>query len=265
MSAAGRGRWETIRETDADPCAILDWDSDFWGQRTARVAGDSLTEARCAAIDAWCCAHRVACLYFLARADDPETTALAEAHEYHLMDIRMTLRRAAAGTLEQSGLGGAATVLVRPYHRDDGPMLEAIARVSHRHSRFYSDRHFPRAACDALYAAWIAKSCDGDADAVRVAERGGRPVGYITCHRDAAGGGTIGLLAVWPEARGEGIGQHLVRDALAWFTANGVARLSVVTQGRNRAAQRLYQRCGFLTDDISLWYHKWYLSGEVPG
>jgi hypothetical protein len=32
----------------------------------------------------------------------------------------------------------------------------------------------------------------------------------------------------------------------------------VVTQGRNYAAQRLYQRNQFRTCEVQLWYHKWY-------
>jgi hypothetical protein len=34
-----------------------------------------------------------------------------------------------------------------------------------------------------------------------------------------------------------------------------------VTQGKNIAAQRLYQKNGFLIRDLQLWYHKWYLIG----
>jgi hypothetical protein len=34
--------------------------------------------------------------------------------------------------------------------------------------------------------------------------------------------------------------------------------MTVVTQGRNRGAQRLYQQCGFLSRDLQLWHHKWY-------
>jgi len=32
----------------------------------------------------------------------------------------------------------------------------------------------------------------------------------------------------------------------------------VVTQGRNLAAQRLYQRNGFVTASLQLWYHRWF-------
>ena len=39
--------------------------------------------------------------------------------------------------------------------------------------------------------------------------------------------------------------------------------MKVVTQGRNIAGQRLYQRCGFLTRSVELWYHKWYPAVEV--
>jgi dTDP-4-amino-4,6-dideoxy-D-galactose acyltransferase len=49
-----------------------------------------------------------------------------------------------------------------------------------------------------------------------------------------------------------------VNASLGWFAQHGCDRVQVVTQGRNLAAQRLYQRAGFLTADLKLWYHKWY-------
>ena len=38
---------------------------------------------------------------------------------------------------------------------------------------------------------------------------------------------------------------------------DGITYIDVVTQGRNYSAQRLYQRCGFITQSTELWYHKW--------
>ena len=57
-----------------------------------------------------------------------------------------------------------------------------------------------------------------------------------------------------------GYGAGVEKDyesALDWFATQGVEKVTVVTQGRNGAAQRLYQRCGFVTGSIHLWYHKW--------
>jgi ribosomal protein S18 acetylase RimI-like enzyme len=55
-----------------------------------------------------------------------------------------------------------------------------------------------------------------------------------------------------------GVGRKLVVASLGWFDAHGADRVTVVTQGRNIAAQRLYQRCGFLTRSTGLWYHRWF-------
>src|SRR5215208_364801 len=75
---------------------------------------------------------------------------------------------------------------VRLHQPDDLLGLERIAAANHRDSRFYSDGRFPRAGCDALYATWIRRSCEGWADGVLVSEVEGEACGYITCHLDAA-------------------------------------------------------------------------------
>jgi dTDP-4-amino-4,6-dideoxy-D-galactose acyltransferase len=54
----------------------------------------------------------------------------------------------------------------------------------------------------------------------------------------------------------------VVRAAQAFFLAQGVTEVTVVTQGRNIEAQRLYQKCGFLSRAIYYWYHKWF---PTPG
>jgi ribosomal protein S18 acetylase RimI-like enzyme len=53
------------------------------------------------------------------------------------------------------------------------------------------------------------------------------------------------LLAVRPEQRGAGIGQALVEAALQLVWRMGHRRMLLWTQPEMRAAQRLYERCGF--------------------
>jgi dTDP-4-amino-4,6-dideoxy-D-galactose acyltransferase len=238
-------------------CELLEWDTRFFGFGVGRVCADTLTQKGVVHIEPWCRQHGVRCLYFLARPDDPTTTRLAEQNGFHLVDIRITLDCAVPGPGDVSQALPASLVAVRPARSGDRAALRLIASQSHRDSRFYYDPGFPRDACDRLYETWIERSCDGYADAVLVAGHG-RPAGYASCHREGEDAGRIGLVGVSPHARGTGIGEALVLSALEWFRQHGVRHVSVVTQGRNCAAQRLYQRCGFLTRAVQLSYHRWY-------
>jgi ribosomal protein S18 acetylase RimI-like enzyme len=254
-------------EEAGEQAEILGWDSGFWGFRTARVVGDTLTSERVRQLDDWCRREGVRCLYFLARSDDSTTTHLAETSGFRSADVRLTLERrnpsssmTASLTVEPSPPPRQGAI--RQARPDDLAALQRIARESHRDSRFYYDPGFPRPLCDLLYETWIKVDLDGAACQVLVAEIDGVPVGYITCHLDDSRAGRISLVGVESRAQGRGIGRALVDGALSWFAANAIAaKVVVTTQGRNVAAQRLYQRCGFVTQAVQLWYHKWYPTG----
>jgi dTDP-4-amino-4,6-dideoxy-D-galactose acyltransferase len=206
------------------------------------------------AIEYWCRSQQIDCLYFLADVSDRETIRLAEDHYFRLVDIRATFEIRLPASLQPSCKPG----MIRLWRPDDLPELKGIARASHVDSRFYFDSNFPPAARKALYETWIEKSCHGYADVVFVAELNSRPSGYISCHLRSHGTGQIGLTGVAAHARGQGLGRQLVLAALRWFAASQVKAVSVVTQGRNVRAQRLYQRFGFTTHSIQLWYHRWF-------
>jgi dTDP-4-amino-4,6-dideoxy-D-galactose acyltransferase len=233
-----------------EACHLLPWDTEFFGFPVARVASDRLTATHIHQIEQWCADRQIHCLYFLARADDAQTTRLAEDQDYRLVDVRLVFERKLAEAPPAS--------TTRPAQPGDLPALKKIARTSYRDTRFYFDTRFPPGACDRLYETWIERSCLGEADAVLVMDSNTAAAGYITCHIDS-GSGRIGLVGVGADARGRGVGQALVRSALAWFSERSVHTVTVVTQGRNVAAQRLYQRCGFLAESVHLWYHKWFL------
>ena len=146
---------------------------------------------------------------------------------------------------------------VRQHREADVETLRRIARTSHTDTRFYADPRFPRERCDDLYETWIRRSCEGWADVVLVAERDGGPVGYMTVHR-RDGFGNLGLLGVDEAWRRHGVGETLARGALAWCADNGLARSMLFTQARNVGSQRLFQRLGFRTSAVDLWFHKWF-------
>jgi dTDP-4-amino-4,6-dideoxy-D-galactose acyltransferase len=254
-----------VRHADRDAAegVILEWDSAFWNIRTGRAIGERLTSERGARLQDWCIDEQVVCLYFLADPDDWETVIAAEAIGLTPVDVRVSLDRSLSGlpSTPQRLVDDAAPheLMLRMHEPADIDVLEHIAGISYMHSRFFFDRRFPRDRCRQLYETWIRRSCEGYADAVLVAALGEDPVGFISCHLDNdRSAGSIGLVGVSPRTRGLGVGSLLVNGALHWFAHRDARSVSVVTQGRNVAAQRLYQRCGFLTSEVRLWYHGWY-------
>jgi len=254
-----------------EACEILQWDSDFFELKIARLHGAKLRAARADAVDTWCERQAVNCLYALLRADDPENSRVALSHGYNLVDVRVTLEREpdckSESHLDLPSSGPAC--LIRPFEARDLPALQRIARTRHRDTRFFFDGNFSPQRCEDLYERWITNSCQGYAQAVFVAQPRGTSVegvaqgndctGYITCHWEGPEkAGRIGLFAVDAASTGRGVGRALVQAAVDWFALQGQLRVSVVTQGRNVAAIRLYERCGFSTARVELFYHKWF-------
>lgn len=241
-------------------CKYLDWDSNFFGRRIASITLSRLNKDVIEQVMIWCNLHDIDCLYFLSDPNDAVTIRLAEESRFRLVDIRVTLEKQIDyfSIKRDRGFEG----LFHQCTPEDIQALRAIAQVSHRDTRFYYDPNFPEYLCSAFYETWIEKSCNGYADAVLVAEVQGRPVGYISCHIIDHDHGHIGLVGISAEFQGKHLGIQLINESLRWFTKQGQKKVTVVTQGRNLKAQRVFQSCGFLTSEVQLWYHRWFLARE---
>jgi ribosomal protein S18 acetylase RimI-like enzyme len=244
----------------SDPlCQIVEWDSRFFGLKIGR-----LNPARPSLLDVeeslrWAREHSARCLYALIDSDDPGCVRALEEQAFVRVDERVTL---AAHTANRQDVRIPAGGELGVWNEEDIAALRTIASRNHTDSKYYADGHFPAAKCDELYAIWIENSCHGFANHVLVARQSGAPVGYITCHLRGSGRGQIGLLGVGEAGRGKGWGQALVRSSLNWFAGQGASDVIVVTQGRNAAAQALYQKCGFEICSEQWWFHKWF---DRPG
>lgn len=237
------------------PCFLLEWDSAFFGFRVAQVSGDVLSTTGGQAILEWSQAHAIRCLYFLANASSSETADAAHELGFKMVDLRIQF-----GLDKGRGTATATKVKLRTARAADVPTLKSIARCAHRDSRFFFDSNFPRTRTEDLFSTWIATDCTGRANrAFVISGEDGMPVGYITCNLDKdSNTGRISLVGVAREARGKGFGKALVSSALEWFWSVGVEKVAVVTQARNLAAQRLYQAMGFRTEEVKIWYHRWF-------
>jgi len=240
-------------------CEVLEWDSAFFGVRIGRVRGDRLTDTSAAAVIEWARREAIECLYFLAAAEDDETLRAAGRHGFSLTDIRLEL----AATIVPGQLD-AMPPNIRPAQAADRAPLVALARTSHRNTRFHADPRFDPERADDLYAEWLERSLTGElADVVLVPEAIAGAAGYLTVRRTSEQSAHVGLVAVDPAQRGTGLGAALLAAAKHWCAARGIARLTVVTQGRNARAIRFYERGGFAAASVGIWYHRW--SSPISG
>jgi dTDP-4-amino-4,6-dideoxy-D-galactose acyltransferase len=232
----------------------LEWDSRFFGISIGRVSLSEATPNELVDAVRWADDERIECLYWLIDGNDRSSPHAAETYGFHLVDVQLTLETGLPSAGEASN--DSAMVKVRPSEPGDLPALLAMARESHRDSRFYYDGHFSEEKCGSLYEEWIHRA-RRESDMILVAEHAFQPAGYCVCHLSAQGVGSIGLIAVdrrWHRSR---IGTALVTSALRHFERSGMRSATVVTQGRNIPSQRLYQRTGFVTRSMKLWYHRW--------
>lgn len=244
--------------SEAGPlCERLDWDSRFFGVSIAR-ANVSRVDGTClrAVLD-WCDAEAIDCLYVLADADDPASARALEESRFMAVDVRVTLELNPIPPVSPPAADARAARL------DDIPTLRDIAAVSHHDSRFYNDGHFDGARCDELYRVWIENSCRGWADHVEVVEQDGTAIGYLTVHLRESHTAAIGLIAVDPRYKRQGVGGRMLGGALAWIASQPVRRVTVVTQGRNNQSQGFFQGSGFRPLSREVWYHRWFSRANV--
>lgn len=235
-------------------CQYLEWDSAVFGFRIARAAAKSVSGEDWREIRRWCGAERIRCLYLLTALEDlawGPVEPLGAA--CRLVDVRVTLDCEASPRLPRCRAARESDRSKRRTSRRSkrSPVKATSTRVS------TPIRVSQRSAAALSIRPGLRRAAGGYASAVLVAGQTGKPSGYITC--DWSGEtGRIGLIAVAPWARGAGLGRALVRSSLGLFQENGVRTVTVVTQGRNIQAQRLYQKCGFLARAMEFWRHCWF-------
>lgn len=238
-------------------CEHLEWDSRFFGRRVARSNLRNPKPAEWTDIIKWCETESVDCLYFLTDVTEAAAMTRAAANNFVLVDLRITLDRQVDPVKRAVGLRVAS--------RTDIPALQAMVCGAYPESRFSRDLRFAPDA-DRFYKIWIQRNVEGYADQVLVAEdNAGQPAGFVSCHKRPTGEGEIGLTGVREDMRGIGIGAKLVTSSLAWFSDNSIQSAFVVTNGGNITAQRLYQRHGFFTRKVEVWFHRWFKGGSDEG
>ncbi len=131
-------------------------------------------------------------------------------------------------------------VRVRALDREhDGESLYALSEASFALTADYQPEAWVRFREEHL------EVHDLDTGLSTVAERGGRPVGFLLARRwTGESVGYVDLLAVHPNHQGQGIGTALLTHTFATFAAVGLSEAQLGVASDNPRALTLYERCG---------------------
>lgn len=134
---------------------------------------------------------------------------------------------------------------VRPARPDElaaaGEVVAAAYLNDLRVSPWYADRLRDAASRAALATLLVAVDADEKVLGSLTYARGGNRYAQLAADDECE----IRMLGVHPDARGRGVGELLVRAAMARGAADGAVRMVLSTQTEMKAAHRLYERLGF--------------------
>ncbi len=234
---------------------ILKWDTDFFGFVVAKICPHSLRDQTLIHTLEGLRKNNVKLVYWASDPQDEASQKLARALGGTFVDQKVTYF-INLDCEYKSNLAITSEIKVFDGNWPNKDLTN-LAIESGLHSRFKVDPKIPKEKFEELYTIWIRESVKRNiADSVLVWEDCGRIVGMITVAIKNKRG-DIGLIAVDESVRGKRIGEKLVYSALKWAQSKGYMTNQVVTQGNNRAACRLYEKCGYEIEKIQNYYHFW--------
>jgi ribosomal protein S18 acetylase RimI-like enzyme len=241
-----------LNGADDDAWVPLPWDTNHFGFPIGRLLPTTVPEDEMPDILRMVDDAGIRCLYWLS---DPGASQVRLAHRsgFQMVDMRVELE-IRLGPEPSAAFDRDA---IRKAEEPDLEPLKILASRSHRNTRFYSDPGFPVERVDALYAAWIKRSFHDPSQELLVSGPVGMPDGYVAAGVSEEKHGSIGLVAVDEGRRGAGLGSYLVKASMAGLARRGATQVSVVTQGENERALRLYEKLGFSERSRLAWFHRW--------
>lgn len=235
----------------------LDWDSKFFNLNIGYISCLRLTPNIEKHIKKFIRREKIDLLEYLCNCHDRNSVITSEENGYSFVDMRLTFYKFIG---DAARMENRLNFSIGFGKQRDIETIQNIATDIYVYSRYYFDNNFDRNKVKEFYREWVRKAVLGNFDDFAyVLYDKNQPIGFCTIKKMRQNTVQIGLFGLNAVYRGDGLGCHFLNSVLNKLKEQErVNYVEVVTQGRNYAAQRLYQRCGFLTKSTELWYHKWF-------
>ncbi|HEY8333039.1 MAG TPA: helix-turn-helix domain-containing GNAT family N-acetyltransferase [Tardiphaga sp.] len=182
--------------------------------------------------------------------------AFAKLNRSSHNDVAAMLTTMSAG--DRRRLTGAMAAIERLLGGSDSSPVPAILRgrrpgdmgwVVQSHGAFYASEYGFDSSFEALVAEIAAKfltSFDASRERCWIADIDGAQAGSVFLVKHTDDIAKLRLLLVDPAGRGQGLGQRLVDECIAFARACGYRKITLWTQSILVAARRIYQNAGFV-------------------
>ena len=225
---------------------ILQWDSDFFGVKTASVTLDGSETPE--DIDRQLSDLKgddVRLVYLFS----PQSIPQGHTGKWLLADRKRSY-------MNPSPQANGMPTGVKTFQGNPSA-LHSLAIEAGGHSRFAVDPNIPAKKTEELYTTWIDNSVlHGFADHVFTIQDHDEPNAAMITLRRRGGEISIGLLATHPGHRRRGLARKLIKAAETIAAADGL-QLEVTTQADNQEACAFYASCNFNTFTDTYVYHIW--------
>jgi len=234
---------------------MLDWDSNFFGFNIAYISCLHLTQSIWMQVSDYIKSNNIRLIEYLCDCHDARSVNIAEKNGFNFVDIRLNFT---ISTSEFMVYKLSDNIIFSKATKRDIPKLRNIANGIYKDSRYFFDGNFDQDKVNDFYQGWVEKGVLGEFDDecwclyIEGIACAFSTIKYIS-KKEAA----IGIVGVSEHFRGSGLGNQLMSSIMQLLKGRGINKVNVVTQGRNYAAQNLYQSVGFRIKSTQLWYHKW--------
>lgn len=232
-------------------CKLLEWDTDYFGVKSARVNLLGNVDER----------GQEDILSFCENYDFVTIANFENRNENNLWIGKKTAAFLADVNIQfvkeldsNEQLSNDYTYVTNNMPVND--QILSIARKSFKYSRFFNDLNLSESKSQSIYLHWTEGAFQQDSKYFVICEREGNIAGYLLFSSEE-NYATVELIAVDEAYQGQGVGKALIKAMDSFAMEKGICKIKVGTQVNNISAVQFYSKMGFTYVGCASVYHFW--------